>query len=268
MSAPAETIAALRRRLADLAGETAPGAGLAGPKVALGPAGLDDYLGGGLPRAALHEVFAAQAPDGAAAAGFVLGLLLRAVPPGQPSVWVRQSYGVGELGAAYPPGLMEMGVDPADLVMVRLRRPVAVLRAAAEALRCGALGMVVLEIWGTPRVLDLTATRRLGLAAGRSGVPACLLRIGAEPAASAALTRWSVRAAASMPLAADAPGHPAFDVSLLRHRAGIAGRTWRVEWNRDACEFHEPAPLSRGVASFPADRPAAPDAAGAWRRTG
>lgn len=261
------TITALRRRLAALAGEATPRALPEAPRITFGLEAVDEPLGGGLPRAALHEVFAAETADGAAAAGFALALLLRAVPRGRPVLWAREAYGQGELGAAHPPGLAGMGADPADFLMIRLSQPVAVLRAGVEALRCAALGAVVLELWRAPRALDLAATRRLALAAGRSGVTGLLLRIGADPAPSAALTRWSVRAAASTPLAAGAPGHPAFEASLLRHRAGIAGRTWHLEWNRDVCEFREPAPLSRGVVSVPDHRPAAPDKRGVWRRS-
>eukprot|EP01035_Chromulina_nebulosa_P064639 gene64639-88434_t len=56
-----------------------------------------------------------------------------------------------------------------------------------------------------------------------------LLRVAASPAASAAATRWLVQAAPSRPLAANAPGPPAFTVTLLRHRGGAAGNTWHLE---------------------------------------
>jgi protein ImuA len=107
----------------------------------------------------------------------------------------------------------------------------------------------------SPR-LDLTASRRLALAAEKSGVTLLLLRIDAQASPSAADTRWQVAAAPSQALEANAPGPVALDIELLRRRAGPAGMRWRVEWNRDACAFREPA-LSGAVVSLPSHRPAA-----------
>ena len=63
---------------------------------------------------------------------------------------------------------------------------------------------------------------------------------------SAAQTRWRIGAAPSRPLPANAPGFPSFDVSLLRHRGGIAEFDAQVEWDRDQRSFRD-ATLSGGV---------------------
>jgi protein ImuA len=55
-----------------------------------------------------------------------------------------------------------------------------------EGLKCAALSAVVGEIWGNPKALDFTATRRLAVAAERGGVPALLLLFGAAPNLSGA----------------------------------------------------------------------------------
>src|SRR3546814_3035361 len=60
----------------------------------------------------------------------------------------------------------------------------------------------------------------------------------------------------SQALEANAPGHAALEIELLRRRAGPPGMRWRVEWNRDECIFREPA-LSGAVVSLPFGRPAA-----------
>lgn len=259
-----ETIAILRRRLAALA----PAAPQAGSRFALGHAGIDGHLGSGLARAALHEICAAHSGDAAAAAGFALALARRAAGR-RKIVWVRHGLATMEAGEAYAPGVLDLGLDPGDLLMVVPRDPLAALRAAHEAVRCNALGAVLIELWGEVAALDLAASRRLMLAAGRSCVPALLLRAGGGAAPSAALSRWSVQAAASAPLAAGTPGHAAFDLALERHRAGIPPARWRVEWNRDACCFIDPAPLSGRVAAEPGDRPAAsPGTADPLRRAG
>jgi protein ImuA len=224
-----------------------------------GADGLDEALGGGLMRGAMHEVFAGSILDEASAAAFVVGLALRA-SPAAPIVWVRQDFVGLELGEIYAPGLAELGLSPERLILVKARDGPGVLRAGEEAARCPPLGAVIIEPWGNPKALDLVASRRLMLAAARSGVPVFMLRAGGAPLPSAAATRWSVRAAASAPLEAQAPGHPVFEVELMRDRAGAMGRNWIVEWKRDVRSFSDiagegAAALSGGVVPIPAGGP-------------
>jgi protein ImuA len=253
MNAVRETLRGLRRRLAAL--EPLPDLETGGAGFTLGLAELDAVLGR-LPRGSLHEVFAGAVADSGAAAGFVAGLAGRAAPAERRVIWVRQRFAEAETGVLHAPGLREFGFDPDRLILVRALNAVAVLRAGLEAVRCAAVGAVIVEPWGAPKALDLTATRRLALAGQRAGVTAVLLRVDARPGPSAALTRWQVTAAASQVLAAEAPGQPAFDITLLRHRAGLSERRWRVEWDRDRQSFREAAALPGAVVSVPADRPA------------
>lgn len=239
----------------------------------LGAERQDAALGGGLSRAAVHEVVAAGSADAAAAIGFVTGLSLRASQPRETAgvskdvLWVRQKASETETGKLYPHGLLEMGLDPQSLIQVRLKDAAGVLRAGIEGARCEALGCVVIEVWGNPKVLDLTATRRLALDAEQSGVPVFLMRFSKNVDSSAAATRWQVRALASRPLEADAPGHPAFDITLLRQRSGVCGLNWQMEWNRDRQHFEEQA-LSRAVASFSFDGAHQATGATSWRQAG
>ncbi|WP_082358868.1 hypothetical protein [Bosea sp. AAP35] len=275
-------LADLRRHLAQAALRCAP---VAVGQVSFGAAGLDDVLGGGIARAALHEVYAPATADLAAATGFAVGLAIRAAGT-RPILWVRQDVVDAEVGRLHPPGLTELGLDPARILLVRARDAEGVLRAGAEAARCPALGAVLIEPWGMPRHLDLTASRRLALAAEGSGATTLVLRAAVAPQPSAASTRWQVSSLPSRALEANAPGDPAFSVRLLRHRGGLSECEWRVEWSRDRQSFQECAfqerdvrdrqaeagrdasppqpraspdatPLSRPVVPFPADRPAA-----------
>ncbi|CAM5195860.1 Protein ImuA OS=Bosea thiooxidans OX=53254 GN=SAMN05660750_03793 PE=4 SV=1 [Bosea thiooxidans] len=235
------TLSDLRRSLAEAALRTGPAAT---GRVGFGAAEIDAALSGGLERAALHEIYAAGAADVAAATGFALGLALRAVQgeaagSERPILWARQDFVDAETGRLHAPGLNELGLDPARLLLVRARDAEGVLRAGAEGARCPALGAVLIEPWGEPRAFDLTASRRLSLAAEGSGVPVLLLRVAAAEAPSAARTRWQVRALASRALEANAPGVPAFALRLLRQRGGAAEREWRVEWDRDRRTFAE-----------------------------
>lgn len=247
---------ALLDRLRRLVPETG-----AGRRVRLGLPAIDAALSGGLKQSALHEIYSAGGHDGAAASGFALALALR-VAAGRPVVWVRQDMLDVETGQLHAPGLAGLGLSPGRVVVVRGRDGDDVLRAGEEAVRCGGVGAVILAPWRAPAGSALTVSRRLGLAAAASGVTALMLRIAADPAPSAAETRWRVAAAPSRRLGAEAPGLPVFDVTLLRQRGGMAGQSWLVEWNRDRERFV--SPLSRPVVPVPADGTA--DAS--LRRTG
>ncbi|QLC26512.1 hypothetical protein HFP57_16705 [Parasphingopyxis algicola] len=242
MRESAQILSALRARLADHGA----GGGQEGASgiMALGHAPLDAYLDGGLRRGQLHEIFAEDAEDGGAAAGFaaMLGILAQNGEGGggKPLLWLRTEEAQWRGGRFHAAGLAELGGDPAALILATVPDTLALLRAVADALRCAGLGAVVAECWGNPHLLDLMASRRLTLAAERSGVTALMLRPGGAPAPSTADTRWSVRAAPSRPLPANAPGTPAFDLTLLRRRAGPAGQSWRLEWDRDRRRFIEP----------------------------
>ena len=95
-----------------------------------------------------------------------------------------------------------------------------------EGLRCAALGAVIGELWGDPRALDFTATRRLAVAAERSGVAAWLVRLGGLANLSGARMRWRVASAPSLanPFDPRAPGAPAWDAELFRARGAPPGR--------------------------------------------
>src|SRR5882672_10952340 len=241
------------------------GDGHAQSRVALGHAGADAMLHGGLAVAAVHEVFS-EGHQSAAATGFIAGLAGR-LRPRRPLVWVRQDFSELESGALSMSGLCELGLDPRLLVTVRAADADAALRTAADALACDALGAVVLEVWGEARQLDLVASRKLTLAAQASGVSALLLRVAATPQPSTAETRWIVRAAHSppasplMPAAHSMPaapwigwGAPVFDAQLVRNRHGPVGR-WIMEWKCDERLFEKPAAYPQPVAAAPAHRP-------------
>ena len=224
-------------------------------RVALGHAEADATLQGGLALGAMHEVFAEAGRQGAAATGFIAGLAGR-VSARRPLVWVRQDFIERESGALSISGLAELGLDPRLLVTVRAADVEVALRTAADALACDAVGVVVLEVWGEARQLDLVASRKLTLAAQASGATCLLLRMAAEPQPSTAETRWIVRAAHSPP-AAHAPfrawGAPLLDAQLVRNRHGPVGR-WIMEWKCDECLFEKPAAYPQPVAAAPAHR--------------
>ena len=225
-----------------------------------GIASLDTVLAGGIAYGAVHEIYAAEAADAAAATGFAVAVTacMMRQPDRQTRapLWLRSRRAVRLGGILQASGWAELGGAPGDALVGVVPDAMTLLRAAADALRCAALGAVIVESWGRMAELDLTASRRLALYAERSGVPLFLLRIDAAPVASAAQTRWQVTAAPSRALPGHAPGLPTFDIELLRQKSGPSGMGWRLEWDRDRRIFQE-APLSGAVVSVPLRRPAA-----------
>ena len=185
---------------------------------------------------ALSELFAASPRDGGWA-----GFLLAQVGSEKPLLWVQERMAILESGRIHPPGLPSQ-----NLIHVEARDARDALWAMEEGLRCAALSCVIGEIWGDPKVLDFTATRRLAVASERSGTPCWLVRLGGTANLSGARMRWRVASAPSLinPLDRRAPGLPAWDAELFRARGSPPGQ-WSV--THEAGVFHL-APASSGGA--------------------
>jgi protein ImuA len=241
------------RALVPIAGPAGPQAGAA-PRVGFGDHAIDARLGGGLAIAALHEFYAAAEADGPATTGAALLLALRCARPG-PLVWLREDR-AGRGIRPYGLGLAALGHDPAQFLLVEAPDTLALLRAAAEVVGCTSVAAAIIEPAAKAGAIDLTATRRLGLAAARSGVMTLLVRSGL-PTPSAAQSRWLVATAASLPLAGNAPGLTTIELRLLRHRHGPAEVSARLEWDSDRRCFAavRASALSGGVSAAAVDRP-------------
>jgi protein ImuA len=178
----------------------------------------------------LSELFAAHPRD----AGWV-GFLLAQSESSKPVLWVQDRMAILESGRIYPPGLPSQ-----DLLHVEARDARDALWAMEEGVRCAALSCVIGELWGDPKVLDFTATRRLAVAAERSGVPCWLVRLGGTANLSGARMRWRIASAPSLPNPLDpkASGAPAWDADLFRARGSPPGR-WSIAHEGDeAGRFH------------------------------
>jgi protein ImuA len=224
-----------------------------------GIAAIDRALpGGGFARGALHELLGAGGDEEDAAltavfAAHVLGRLTR-TEEGM-VLWCLSRSDL------YGPGLAAQGLDPRRVVLVRAPRDAEILWAMEDGLRSPGILAVVGEIGSLPAV----ASRRLQLAAERSGITALLLRRwrdGAQAAReralpNAAVTRWRIAALPSRP---------------VRGEPGIARPRWRIELLR--CRGREPASWEMEVpdatdhvslSAVLADRPAASVAAEQFR---
>jgi protein ImuA len=179
----------------------------------------------------------------------------------------------------YGPGLAAHGLDPGRVVLVRASRDAEILWAMEEGLRAPGIVAVVGEIGSFPMV----ASRRLQLAAERSGIMAFQLRRwrdGGQAAReralpNAAVTRWRIAALPSLPTRGEpGVGHPRWRVELLRCRGGEPAcwemPAWEMPaWEMPAWEMEVPDATDHvSLAAALADRPAAPVASEKYRRTG
>src|SRR6185312_9847212 len=238
MVGTAEKLANLRATLASAGLETL----VSNARVPLGFASADAVLKGGLARGALHEIYAATNSETSATA-FAAGLAAR-VAGKKKILWIRQDFSAVEFGELSATGFLELGIDPSQLLLVCTAHADDAIKAASDALTCAALGALVIEIPGAPKILDMVTSRRLTLAAAQKNVTAFLLRFAAKPEASTAETRWLMRAAASS--AEDENwGQPVFQTDLVRNRHGRTGH-WVMEWNCDEGLFRE---LAFGIAA-------------------
>jgi protein ImuA len=189
----------------------------------------------------------------------------------------------------YGPGLAAHGLDPGRVVLVRASRDAEILWAMEEGLRAPGIVAVVGEVGSLPMV----ASRRLQLAAERSGITAFLLRRWREGGQAAreralpnaAVTRWRIAALPSRPMP-DEPGvgRPRWRVELLRCRGGEPACWEMPAWEMPAWEMPawempawempawgmevSDATDHVSLAAALADRPAASVAAKKFRRAG
>ncbi len=228
---------------------------------------LDNLMGGGLRLNALHEIRTEASSDGAAT-GFAAALAARlAGQDDRPLVWIIQAMAGREAGHLYGAGLDRFGLPSRRVILVGVRKPSEALWVFEEALRCRGLAGVLAEIRRHPRLLDLTASRRLALRARESGVMGLLLRQAAQADPGAALTRWLVtsRPAGILGGYPAGIGRPAWHLILERNRRGATGAI-DLEWDHEARTFAEidtaTATHSRPVAPPSVLRPPSPSGAG------
>lgn len=204
------------------------------------PSGTTDIQPPPLPgKPQLVEIFADSRDVGA------LGFALAQVPRAQSILWVQDRMCAQEVGQPHGRALARFGGDPDRLILACARHAGDVLWTMEEGLACPSLGAVIGEIWGEPKALDFTATKRLALRAERMGIPAFLIRFGgAVASASVARRRWRVASAASAPHPHDprAPGEPRWRTELFRARDARPG-TWEGGYDRTAHRLHLAAPL-------------------------
>ena len=183
----------------------------------------------------LSDVFPGSAVD-PAAIGFVLAHLRHKT---RTVLCIQDHLSAKEAGRFYLPGLHYTW----PLLQVDVGRAQDVLFAMEEGLRSQDISAVIGEIWGDPKALDFTASKRLMMRAEANGVPCWLIRRNATISLSAARDRWRISTLPSVPHPHDAgaPGVPRWQAELFRSRRSRPG-TWVVSYDRasDRLDFSAP----------------------------
>lgn len=210
------------------------------PVIPFGIAAIDECLPStGIRQGALHEFTGSpQLADDAAATCFIAGVVARIEGT---VIWCLHWQDL------FAPSLYLSGLHPDRVIFAECGNDKGVLAAMEEALRHPGLAAVVGEI----RKFSTTASKRLQLAAEKSGVAAFVFRRWAKTdgiaGGTASITRWRITAAPSEALGIASIGRPRWHINLERARGGEP-KSWIVE----ACD-------AKGRIALPAelaDRPA------------
>ena len=203
----------------------------------------------GLARSAIHDITPKAYGDIPAVTGMALALALRRLKdPSErrPLLWCRLAREAHEHGNLYGHGLETLGLTRNRFVTVTLKKPLTALWVAEEALKSGALSLVIVDVTSTH--VSLTTTRRLSLAAATGKSAGLLLFAKPHIDATASSTRWIVAAMRSQPPPHDflAPGLPSWNLELTRARGGRPG-AWAVEWVHASHRFNLVSELRSGA---------------------
>jgi protein ImuA len=211
---------------------------------------IDAHLAAfGLARTGLHDVAPQAYGDMPAAMGFALALGLRHLADmseRRPLLWCRLAREEHEYGRLYGHGLETLGLARNRFLTLTLKRPAALLWTMEDALKSGALALVISD--ADSRHANLTVTRRLSLAAHAGESAGLLVFSKPHVNATASHTRWITATTKSRapPYDIQAPGHPAWEIELTRARGGRPG-AWTVEWHHAPHCFNLVSKLSRGA---------------------
>ncbi len=202
----------------------------------------------GLARSGLHDISPRSYGDIPAAMRVTLAMAIRRLSDPverRPLLWCRVVREVREYGNLYGHGIESMGLPRHRFVTVTLKRPVDALWVAEEALKSGAVAIVIADV--DAKHTSLTATRRLSLAAQTGRATGLMVFTTPQSGSTSSHTRWIASASRSQPPPYDlhAPGKPSWNLELVRARGGRPG-AWVVEWQNAPHRFNLVSKLRSG----------------------
>ncbi len=169
---------------------------------------------GGLPAGCIHEV------KGASLAGaLAFSSILSARIAGEQGKIVY----IAPDRSLHPLGLLPYGLRLDQFLLVSVRRSQDLAWAVMEALRCSQVSSVMAVLGGA----DLTASRRLQLAAESSGATGFLVGHATSAPIASPITRWKISPGVGKP--GQRFDEPAWTLDLLYCRGGRPG-SWTIAW--------------------------------------
>lgn len=173
------------------------------------------------PVSCIHEFLSQKKEDATATSGFVAGLIHSLIINSGAALWISSSR------TLFPPALKAFGIQPERFIFIDLKRERDVLWAMDEALKCGALSVVV----GEMQNISFMESRRLQLSVEQSQVTGFILRNSLNKVnTTACVSRWNITSLPSETIE-DLPGigFPKWKVELLKVRNGKPG-AWEMQW--------------------------------------
>lgn len=193
------------------------------------------------PIGAVHEFLAQGMEEMASTSGFVSAVASHLMKGHGVAMWISQRKWM------FPPAFKTFGLSPDRILFVKTSNEKESMWVTEEALKCGALTVVVSELSD----LSFTASRRLQLAVEQSKVTGFVLRYKYKHlSTNACVSRWQISSLPSDSVD-DLPGigFPKWRVELLRIRNGYPD-AWNVQWNNGEFSISSLQPKS---ISFEAD---------------
>lgn len=200
------------------------------------------------PAPGLEETAAAGPGAWAAAAGFALTRLAQAAAgDSRPVLLAAPPFWLRERGRPFGPGMIRFGLPQNRWLLVTADKEAALLWAAEEALKSGAVAGVLAAV----EAPSLVMTRRLDLCAREGGALGLALRARPPDDLSAARVRWRIASAPSAPnrLDPEAPGAARWRVEAVRRRDGPPA-SWLMELDDETGRLR----VVPGLADHPAVR--------------
>lgn len=186
---------------------------------------------GGLPAGCIHEVKGASL---ASALAFSSILSARIAGDQGHVLYIAPDRSL------HPLGLLPYGVKLDQFLHVSVRRSQDLAWAVMEALRCPQASAVMTVLDG----VDLTASRRLQLAAESSGATGFFLGHAASAPIASPVTRWKISAAVGKP--GQRFNEPVWALDLLYCRGGRPG-SWAIEWHNRKLNTRAAQPAERSA---------------------